>query len=62
MTQTYTQSCNKSNIFIIVTIKNSAKGGFNESKTSKVLKTSKFFEFRRLESKLFHSMTVEGKK
>ena len=26
------------------------------------LKTSKFFEFRRVESKLFHSMIVEGKK
>ena len=61
MTQTYEQSRNKSNTFMIITIKYTTWGGSNKFKDT-IFEISKLFEFQRLGSKLFHSIIVEGKK
>ena len=61
MTHSYTQPCNKSNTFMIITIKNIIWGRSNKFQDT-VFEISKIFEFRRVGSKLFHSMIVEGKK
>ena len=61
MTHSYAQPRNNSNTFIIITIKNitwERSKKFHDS----ILKSTNLFEFRRVGSKLFHSMIVEGKK
>ena len=61
MTHFYVQPRDKSNTFIIITIKNITWGRSNEFRIL-FLKSTKLFEFGRVGSKLFHSMLVEGKK
>ena len=61
MTHYYAQPRNKSYTFIIITIKNITWGKSNNFRML-FLKSTKLFEFVGLGSKLFHSMTVEGKK
>ena len=59
MTHFYLQPRDKSNTFIIITIKNITWGRSNEFRIL-FLKSTKLFEFGRVGSKLFHSMLVEG--
>ena len=61
MTHFYVQPRDKSNTFIIITIKNITWGRSNEFRIL-FLKSAKLFEFGRVGSKLFQSMLVEGKK
>ena len=61
MTHSYAQQRNNSNTFTIITIKNitwERSKKFHDS----ILKSTNLFEFRRVGSKLFHSVIVEGKK
>ena len=60
MTHPYVQLCNKSNTFIIITIKTLLGEGLINFKIL-FLKSTKPFEFQRVGSKLFHSMVLEGK-
>ena len=61
MTRTYAQPHNKSNTFIIITIKNVTWGRSNKFQDT-IFENNKLFEFRGVGSKLFHSVIVEGKK
>ena len=61
MTHSFAQPRNESNTFIIITIKILLGEGLINFRIL-FLKSTKRFEFRRLGSKLFHSMIVKGKK
>ena len=63
MTQTYKQSCNRHNIFMIISVKYTTWRGYNKFKDT-IFDALKPFEFSkvRLGSKLFDSITVEGKR
>ena len=53
VTQPYAQLCDKSNSFIIITIKNTFCGESNKFYDTN-FKNAKLFEFQRIRSILFH--------
>ena len=61
MTHTYAQPRDKYNTFILLQLKTFLEKGLTNFRIL-FLKTTKFFEFQRVGSKLFHSMIVEEKK
>ena len=61
MAHSHAQPCNKSNTFMIIKIKNTTWGRSNKFQDT-VSEINKSFEFQRVGSKLFHSMTAEEKK
>ena len=61
MTQTYAQSCDKSNTFVTITIKTLLGEGLTDFRIV-FLKTTKLLEFPKVGFKLFYSVIVEGKK
>ena len=61
MTHSYAQPRDKSNTFIIITIKNITLGRSNKFQNT-IFEINATFEFRRVRFKLFHPMILEGKK
>ena len=61
MTHSYAQPRDKSNTFIIITIKNITLGRSNKFQDT-IFEINATFEFRRVRFKLFHPMILEGKK
>ena len=61
MTHTYAQSRDNSNTFIIIQLQTLLEEGLINFRIL-FLETAKLFEFRKVESKMFHSVIVEGRK